>query len=138
MADNSENDNKVQPIGIGHVNIYLIKTDIGHILVDTGMPNSNMKLDANFKESSVDPRSVQLIILTHGHMDHVGSTAYAQQITGAKVLCQRSYAKDLSAGNIETAVPQNLLGRILNLMTGLLGSKIESVNPNIKIVIEEN
>jgi len=124
MQDYAENDNHVQPIGIGHVNIYLIKTDIGYILVDTGMPNSNKKLDATFKEFSTDPRSVQLIILTHGHLDHVGSTAYAQQITGAKVMCQRSFAKALSAGKIEPAHPQNFIGRVLQLMTGILGSAV--------------
>ena len=82
-------ENKVKPVNIGHLNIYFIDTDRGQIIVDTGMPNSNRKLDAAFKEYDVDPKSVQLIILTHGHLDHVGSTAYVKQITGGKVMCHR-------------------------------------------------
>ena len=130
---NLELNAKVKPISFGLVNIYFIETDRGYILVDTGMPNSNKKLDAAFEEFGVDPKSVQLIILTHGHIDHVGSTAYVQQITGAQVLCHRSYAKDLAEGKIETAVPRKLLGRFLEFMTGFLGSKIEAVNPDIVI-----
>ena len=123
--------NRVQPVNIGHVNIYIITTDRGHILVDTGMPNSNKKLDAAFKNNNVNPQSVQLIILTHGHMDHVGSTAYAKKITGAKILCHKSYAKDLADGKIEIAIPQKFMGRVLNLMSGFLGSNIGAVNPDI-------
>jgi hydroxyacylglutathione hydrolase len=122
---------RVMPINVGHVNIYFIQTDRGHILVDTGMPNSNKKLDAVFNEIGVDPKSVELIILTHGHMDHVGSATYAQQITGGKVLCHRAYAKDLAEGKIEIAMPQNFKGRVLHFMTGFLGAQIEAVNPDI-------
>jgi len=128
---NFELDNRVKPVNIGHVNIYFVETDRGHIIVDTGMPNSNKKLDTAFKEFGMDPKSVQLIILTHGHMDHIGSTAYVQQITGGKVLCHQSFAKDLANGKIETAVPQNLLGRVLNFMTSFLGSNIEAVTADV-------
>jgi hydroxyacylglutathione hydrolase len=131
MADFVENDHNVQPVGLGHVNVYLIKTETGYILVDTGMPNSNQKLAASFQEYEVNPQDVQLIILTHGHLDHVGSTAYVKRITGAKVLSHRSYAENLANGKIEKAVPQNLLGRVLNIMTGFLGSEIEAVTADI-------
>ena len=128
---NLELDKKVLPFNVGHVNIYFIETDHGHILVDTGMPNSNKKIDAAFKNFSVDPKTVQLVILTHGHMDHVGSAKYVQQITGGRVLCHQSYAKDLADGKIEIAVPQNFKGRVLDFMTGFMGSQIEAVNPDI-------
>jgi glyoxylase-like metal-dependent hydrolase (beta-lactamase superfamily II) len=127
---------KVTPIKFGHANIYLIKTESGCILVDAGMPNKNKELDEAFRKEGVDPKSVQLIILTHGHLDHVGSAAYAQEITGGKILCQRSFSQDLADGKIETAVSQNFRGRILNYMSGLLGSKIEAAQPDI-VVDEE-
>jgi glyoxylase-like metal-dependent hydrolase (beta-lactamase superfamily II) len=127
----NENENNVQPINMGHCNIYLIRTDDGFILVDTGMPNTQEKLDEIFQKTGVNPKSIDLIILTHGHLDHVGCTAYVQKITDGKVLCHRSFANDLAKGNIEIAIPQNLMGRILNTMTGLLYSKVESVKPDI-------
>jgi glyoxylase-like metal-dependent hydrolase (beta-lactamase superfamily II) len=126
-----ENKNKVIPIKFGHVNIYLIKTESGYILVDTGMPNKNQQLDEVFQKYGIDPKSVQLIILTHGHLDHVGSVAYVQKATGAKVLCQQSFSKSLANGVIETATPQNFTGRILNFFTGFLGSHIDGMKADI-------
>ncbi|NIV30467.1 MAG: MBL fold metallo-hydrolase, partial [Anaerolineae bacterium] len=56
-------------------NIYLIETDTGYILVDAGMPGQGKALDDAFTELGVDPKSVQLIVATHGHLDHIGSIA---------------------------------------------------------------
>lgn len=128
-----EKDSKVHPINLGHYNIYLIQTDNGYILVDTGMPNMNMKLDDAFQKYEVDPKRIQLIILTHGHMDHVGSTAYVKKITGGKVLCHKSISDKLADGKIEEALPQNFKGRVLNILTGFMGPKIDAVNPDIVI-----
>jgi glyoxylase-like metal-dependent hydrolase (beta-lactamase superfamily II) len=131
MTNHPANDNKVKPIHLGHVNTYLIQTETGYIFVDSGMPNSNQKLVKAFREYSVNPQDVHLIILTHGHLDHVGSVAFLQEITGGKVLCHRLFSGDLVKGKIEKAVPKNLLGRVLNIMTGFLGSEIEAVTPDI-------
>jgi glyoxylase-like metal-dependent hydrolase (beta-lactamase superfamily II) len=91
------------------------------------------ELDGAFNETGIDPKSVRLIIATHGHVDHIGSIAHAQRTTGGKVLCHRCFAERLVNGEIEPAVPRNLLGRILNLMTGLAGFKYEGIEPDILI-----
>jgi hydroxyacylglutathione hydrolase len=117
MQLNSEN--KVQPIKLAGANIYLIKTESGYILVDAGMPGMGEKLDEVFAEVGVDPKSVQLIIATHGHLDHIGSIAYAQQVTEGSVLCHRSLAESLENSEFEQAVPRtkNLRVRLMNYLT---------------------
>jgi glyoxylase-like metal-dependent hydrolase (beta-lactamase superfamily II) len=132
----SGQDFAVQPVKLGHPNVYFIQTTKGYIMVDVGMPNQEKQLDEVFDKAGVDPKSVKLIILTHGHMDHVGSIAYAKKVTGADVLCHQSYAQDLESGVIEPAVARNLTGRLLNLMTGLLGTKFEGVKPDIAVADE--
>jgi hydroxyacylglutathione hydrolase len=94
------------------------------------------QLDEVFEKARVDPKSVKLIILTHGHMDHVGTIAYAKQVTGGDVLCHQSYAQDLDSGDIEPATARNLTGRLLNFMTGLSGTKFEGVKPDIVVTDE--
>lgn len=126
-------ENKVQPVKFGHSNIYLIQTEGGNILVDAGMPNMEEELDAVFRESAVDPKSVQLIVATHGHLDHVGSIAYAQEVTGGEILCHRSLAEYLATGEAEPAVARNLLGRLLNFLTGLQGSRFSGAEPDILV-----
>ena len=129
----TEMKNLVQPFKFGLVNIYFIKTENGYILVDTGMPGKDKDFDQLFEKLGIDPDQIQLIILTHGHLDHVGSTAYVQKITGAKVLCHCSYADDLAQGKIEPAVPQNFLGKFLDLMKGFMASKIDTVIPDLVV-----
>jgi glyoxylase-like metal-dependent hydrolase (beta-lactamase superfamily II) len=134
---NTVENTVVQPVKFGHANIYFIKTTIGYILVDTGMPRNNDKLDEAFMMAGVAPTSVDLIIVTHGHMDHVGLIAYAKEITGAKILSHISLSENLANGIIESAVAQNSFGRFLNLMTGILeffgGTDIEAVKPDILV-----
>lgn len=124
-------EGRVQPIKFGHVNIYLIRTEGGYILVDAGMPNSGDELDRVFQEAGVDPKSVELIIATHGHLDHIGSIAHAQRITGAKVLCHHSLSERLANGEIEPAVPRNLRGRVMSFMTRLAGFEYEGIEPDL-------
>ena len=89
------------------------------------------RLDAAFKEAGIEPKSVQLIIATHGHLDHIGSIAHAKRTTGGKVLCHRSFSDRLANGEIEPAVPRNLRGRVVNVTTGLAGFKYAGIEPDI-------
>jgi len=129
----AEGENVVLPVSQEGANIYLIPTASGHILVDTGMPFLAKKLDVVFEEAGVDPKSVQLIVLTHGHLDHIGSVAYAKQATGGKVLCHRSFAELLKKSKMEQAVPQtNKIGvRFTNGLSKLL--RFTGVEPDIVV-----
>lgn len=126
----------VQPVLFGHANIYFIRTDNGYILVDTGNPGTEDALDGIFDKVGVDPKNVQLIVLTHGHMDHMGNIAHAKKVTGAKVLAHQSYAENLKKGEIEPAVARNFTGQLFNFLTGLLGTQFEGVKPDILLVDE--
>lgn len=119
MSAQAADGNRVHPIQHGGANIYLIETENGHILVDAGMPGQGKKLDEAFAEHGVDPKSVQLIVATHGHLDHIGSIAHAQQVTGASILCHRSFAGSLESGEFEKAVPRtkNLGMRLMNYLS---------------------
>jgi hydroxyacylglutathione hydrolase len=121
----------VQPIQHGGANIYLIQTESGYILVDAGMPGQGNELDEAFAELGVDPRSVELIVATHGHLDHIGSIAHAQQATGSSVLCHRSLAESLENSKMEKAVLQIgcLRVRLMNYLSTLM--PFSGVNPDI-------
>jgi len=134
---NTNENSVVQPVKFGHANVYFIRTENGHILVDAGMPGDTKKLDEVFATAGVEPNSIRLVVVTHGHMDHMGLLAYAKETTGAKVLCHQSLSEKLANGEIEVPVAQNAFGHFLNLMTGILemtgGTDIEGVNPDILV-----
>jgi len=74
------------PFLVGRVNCWLIQ-DEPLTLVDTG-PNSGSSLDAlerALAEHSVAVEDLELIVLTHQHMDHVGLLEIVARRSGAEV-----------------------------------------------------
>ncbi len=74
------------PFAVGRVNCYLIE-DEPLTLVDTG-PNSGKSLDELERALAVHGRTIEdleLIVLTHQHMDHVGLLEVLVRRSGAEV-----------------------------------------------------
>ncbi|MFN2291700.1 MAG: MBL fold metallo-hydrolase [Anaerolineae bacterium] len=134
---NTKEGSVVQAVGFGHANVFFIRTGDGYILVDAGMPGDPERLDEVFATAGVDPGTIGLIVVTHGHMDHMGLTAHAKEITGAQVLCHQSLAGKLAGGEIEGSVAQNVMGRFINFMAGIQeltgGGDIEGVEADILV-----
>lgn len=128
---NTIEDSIVQPVEFGHANIYFIETETGYILVDTGMPGQREKLNEIFSMVEVDPKNVELIILTHGHMDHIGMVSYAKEITDAEVLVHENISENIEQGKHVDPKAQNSFGHLLNFMTALLPMNIEGIEPDI-------
>jgi len=129
---NPEFQSVVSPFKVLNVKIFFIKTNNGYILVDSGIPGHEKKIRDAFSKLDVDPRSVTHIILTHGHLDHIGCLAYARVITGAKVICHRSIANKLTAGEYEEAVPRSAFWMIFNgPVSWLLRSRLRPVTPDV-------
>lgn len=66
-------------------NCYLIETSDGAVQINSGMGMEAPVISANFAESSTS--TVHSLILTQGHVDHVGGVAYfRQQNPGMRVI----------------------------------------------------
>ena len=69
-------------------NCYLIANgDL--VLIDTGMPGSEEALLGAIDAIGRRPQDLKQILITHAHLDHVGSLAAIQKATGASVLASR-------------------------------------------------
>ena len=75
----------IYPIRTGFDTIYALKGD-GVVLIDGGDPKYIGKVKAGFERASIRPEEIQVIILTHGHWDHIGSAKDIKDWTGAKVM----------------------------------------------------
>src|SRR5271165_5053055 len=51
---------------------YLLETDGARILVDCGMYQERHFLERNWSDLPVRPRDIDVVLLTHAHIDHCG------------------------------------------------------------------
>ncbi len=73
-------------VGPCYVSSWLLTTPQGHVLFDTAQePFVDHILD-NIKKAGINLRDIKYIVLSHGHLDHVGGAAKIQQATGARVV----------------------------------------------------
>ncbi len=86
------------PFRLGSVNCYLLKSDGGCILIDTGCGNSRDKLEKEL--SGAGWGRLKLIVLTHGDFDHTGNAAYLRQKFGAKIAMHRGDSGMVERGDI--------------------------------------
>ena len=82
----------------GLVNIYLLKTERGCAVIDTGFPGSAKKILAAVRAIGLAPDDVRDILLTHAHPDHIGSTAALKRETGARVWAHEKDTPIIEAG----------------------------------------
>jgi glyoxylase-like metal-dependent hydrolase (beta-lactamase superfamily II) len=121
----------VFPIPIFNVRIFLIPSKAGFILVDTGIPFMEERVFHALDGRGVKLQDIKLILLTHGHLDHIGCLAYLKNVTGAGVVCHQSIADDLSNGSYEKAVPRKGLWKILNdPISQILSRGLKPIEPD--------
>ena len=77
------------PYRLGSINCYLVRTDTGYVLIDTGCTNRRAYLVKELESAGCRPGNLQLIILTHGDFDHSGNAASLRKIFGARILMHR-------------------------------------------------
>ena len=64
------------------VNAHLIRNDAGCILVDTGIPGSERRIERVLSQYGLSFKDIKLIVVTHAHTDHAGSAAHVRDLSG--------------------------------------------------------
>ena len=66
-------------------NCYLLTTENGYVLIDTGRKAKRKKLEQELIRGGCKPGNLDLIILTHGDFDHTGNCAYLREKYQTKI-----------------------------------------------------
>ena len=72
----------------------------GAVLLDTGLIGERWQIRRKLRRLGLGPRDVRAILLTHGHLDHVGNLAWAKAWTGAPI-----YAHPAEQAHIDGVFP---------------------------------
>jgi glyoxylase-like metal-dependent hydrolase (beta-lactamase superfamily II) len=95
-------------------NAYLVRSNEGITVVDTGLPGSAGKILAYVESIGCHHSDVKTIVLTHSDMDHAGSAARLKEETHAKVAIHEADAPRLS-GEKELKAVKGVLGLFLRV-----------------------
>lgn len=103
---------EIKRIKLPLANAYLAKGR-QTILVDTGAPGDAVRILAAMDEVGVAPHELALILLTHGHGDHAGSSAGLAQRTGAPIALHRADRAQVQAGHNDSLTTTGLEARLI-------------------------
>ncbi|MBL8062960.1 MAG: MBL fold metallo-hydrolase [Anaerolineales bacterium] len=71
-------------IPVGICNCFLLRGE-RTILIDSGAMGGFPAFKKKLRALNIDPREIELILLTHGHWDHITCLEDIQKLTGAKI-----------------------------------------------------
>lgn len=74
----------IYPIPLGADHVYIVQGK-GVIMIDGGVPKKAKAFIKGINKTPIKPTDIKLLILTHGHWDHIGSAKEIKEITGAKI-----------------------------------------------------
>ncbi len=77
-------------VGIGYVNVHLVLTDDGVVLVDTGLPRRSAKIGQVLHRMRRSIGDVRTVLLTHHHVDHTGGLAEVRRRSGARIVAHEA------------------------------------------------
>ncbi|MFH0812680.1 MAG: MBL fold metallo-hydrolase [Pseudomonadota bacterium] len=80
--------------------VFIIDCGEELVMVDSGAGNTSELLVKNINDLGFDPRNISTLILTHCHIDHIGSAPYFKRHFNCMLV-----AHDLDADAIETGDP---------------------------------
>lgn len=73
-------------VGTKPASAHLIDTGEGLILLDTGYPQTLYLILDSIRELGFSPYDIKYVLLTHGHIDHLGAARAIREMTGCKLL----------------------------------------------------
>lgn len=106
---------EIIPIYLGMVKCYLLKGCEGRsVLVDCGIPGSEPKIIQAIENAGIEKHNLQLIIITHGHSDHMGASDRLREITGAKTIIHKNDSDIIRSGKNGKLQPTCTKGKLFS------------------------
>ncbi len=146
--NNTKNDdqtfnipNSISRIDLEKVNCYLVETEEGFILIDTGFTKSRLAIDEFLLNIGITPENhkLKLILLTHGDFDHTGNAKFLKEKYGSKIALHEDDIGMVEHGDISWNRGMNVFMRMMGkIMTVILGMQLKKEDRFVPDIILEN
>lgn len=87
-------------VGTAGLGVYLITSDEGHILINTGLADSVPLIRANIEAVGYRIEDVRILLTQQSHFDHTAALAQIRELTGAQMWATRKDARVLEDGGL--------------------------------------
>jgi glyoxylase-like metal-dependent hydrolase (beta-lactamase superfamily II) len=74
---------QIHTISFGFVNFFLLQGE-KNILIDAGLPGQKDRFLKGLAAADIRPETIDLLLFTHGHMDHIGLAKEIVELSGAQ------------------------------------------------------
>jgi glyoxylase-like metal-dependent hydrolase (beta-lactamase superfamily II) len=118
---------------LGRTNSYLVLHGSSVVLVDTGLPTHVHSIVGMLEELGLPVSALDLILLTHRHLDHSGSAEALRLWSGAPVVIHRSDA-DAVQGRQRLSPVRGPLGLALNPLVATLDRRVFRFQPCTEVL----
>lgn len=112
----------------GMLNAFLVVNKGKALLVDTGLPNSKMKIEKALSKHKLDWSNLHLTILTHAHIDHSGSAAEIRSLSQGDILAHQDEVQ-YCLGRPPVLRPTGTFGRLFQ-KTGAIQQPFDYFTPD--------
>ncbi|MGI6549256.1 MAG: MBL fold metallo-hydrolase [Syntrophomonadales bacterium] len=79
--------------------VYLVEAENDLALIDTGAGKGTGRILKNIESCGFSPDNVRYILVTHGHIDHIGGLKELKEKTGAAVVAHKLELDAIENGN---------------------------------------
>jgi hydroxyacylglutathione hydrolase len=100
------------------------------VLVDTGSTGEEERILRGIRRFNLDPSRIALLLHTHGHTDHAGSTRALKEHLRVPAAVHHADAPKMRAGDSGPLVPLRFSSRVISLF---LDPKFPAVEPDLLI-----
>jgi glyoxylase-like metal-dependent hydrolase (beta-lactamase superfamily II) len=113
------------PLGID--NCFLLRGE-RTVFIDGGAPGGLPQFVRGLRRLGVDPKEIALIVLTHGHWDHIASLSGLRALSGAPVAVHHRDQAWVETGRPPFPAGVNAYGRAMSwLARGLIHPRLDPV-----------
>lgn len=85
-------------VGASGVTSFLLTTSGGHILLDSGLPETVPQIRQNVSQLGFKLADIKILLNSHAHYDHAGGLAELKELTGAKLMATEADAELMARG----------------------------------------